>query len=92
MEKGSVNLTAMISALNQLKLGYQCGIYRGQRWRVTLSGDAGERVRKLYGECLRGGDHVSFNLYALADGWHLKPCEMPAQKVVDFVLGFVPEM
>ena len=43
---------------------------------------------KLFAEELGGADRVSFNLYFL-DGKPplLKPCEMPQDKVVDFVLG-----
>ncbi|WP_233356053.1 hypothetical protein [Henriciella aquimarina] len=50
----------------------------------------GRRV-KLYGEALGGADHVSFNLYVVAGQARLKPCEMPRQKVIDFVAGFRPD-
>ena len=42
-------------------------------------------------EELGGGDYVSLNLYRTGTGDRLKPCEMPAEKVVRFVLGLVPD-
>ncbi|EDZ45821.1 conserved hypothetical protein [Rhodobacterales bacterium Y4I] len=36
---------------------------------------------------LGGGDYISLNLYRLASGARLKPCEMPADKVIRFVLA-----
>lgn len=78
--------------LSELPSGYVRGTFLGETYGVTVSrsGD-GARV-KLYGEQLGGSDHVSFNLYRLGDGEaRLKPCEMPAEKVIAFVLGFVPD-
>ncbi len=84
------NISTFIAALNALASGYQEGLYKGERWGVTVAGKPGDGVRKLYGERLAGGDHVSFNLYTTASGPKLKPCEMPEAKVVNFVLGFEP--
>ncbi len=56
---------------------------------VERSSD-GRRV-KLYGEELGGADRVSFNLYFAGGAARLKPCEMSEEKVVAFVLGFVPD-
>ncbi len=38
-------------------------------------------------EELGGGDYVSLNLYRTSSGALLRPCEMPEEKVVRFVLG-----
>ncbi|MEO1014858.1 MAG: hypothetical protein AAFX08_06665 [Pseudomonadota bacterium] len=69
--------------------GYTKGRYRGRTYGVTVEISADGHRRKLFAEELGGGDHVSFNLYLL-DGKppQLKPCEMPTQKVIDFVEGF----
>lgn len=78
--------------LSELPLGYCEGHYDNRRYGATFSGSADGRRRKLYAEELGGNDHISFNLYFLDAGRRLlKPCEMPAQKVIDFVLGFVPD-
>lgn len=38
-------------------------------------------------EELGGDDYISLNLYLPRSGALLRPCEMPEQKVIDFVLG-----
>jgi hypothetical protein len=43
----------------------------------------------LFARALAGGDVVSFNLYRLRSGEDsLRPCEMPAEKVGAFDLGY----
>lgn len=84
-------MTAFLTALAGLPTGYSQGDYLGTRWGVTLERSSDGRRVKLYGEELGGNDHVSFNLYWAGGEPRLKPCEMPEEKVVDFVLGFGPE-
>ena len=48
----------------------------------------GGRIVKLYAHDLAGPDFVSLNLYQLASGDVLKPCEMAEAKVRAFVVGF----
>lgn len=82
---------AFFNALDQIPAGYSRGEFSGASWGVTVdrSGD-GKRI-KLYGEALGASDHVSFNLYVAGGTPRLKPCEMPAQKVIDFVLNYEPK-
>lgn len=80
-----------LSALAAIPTGYSQGAYAGERWGVSVERSADGRRVKLYGERLSGGDHVSFNLYRVGGEDRLKPCEMPAQKVMDFVLGYAPD-
>ena len=81
-----------LKRLMELPLGYSEGHYNNRRYGTTLSVSADGKRRKLYAEELGGSDHISFNLYFLDAGNPLlKPCEMPAQKVIDFVLGYAPE-
>lgn len=44
------------------------------------------RLIKLYAEELGGNDFISLNYYPTIKEGLLKPCEMPVQKVVDFIL------
>ena len=46
------------------------------------------RLIKLYAEELGGNDFISLNYYPEIKEGLLKPCEMPVQKVVNFVLEF----
>lgn len=81
--------SSFLTSLAQLPRGYSEGGYNDRRYGTTISVSAdGQRI-KLYSEELGGNDTVSFNLYVLKDGTtRLKPCEMPAAKVIDFVLGY----
>ena len=80
-----------MAALEALPMGYSQGWCDGRRWGVTIEASADARRCWLYGEALDGADHVSFNLYRLATGPALRPCEMPAATVVAFVLGYRPD-
>lgn len=70
-----------------LPLGSFEGLYNNSRYGVTRRQSADGKRGWLYAEELGGADHISLNLYRLASGAKLKPCEMPKQKVIDFVLG-----
>ena len=58
---------------------------------ITKQNYADGRSQKLVARELGGRDYISLNLYRLSSGARLKPCEMPAQKVIDFVMNLTPE-
>lgn len=70
-----------------LPLGNFDALFQGKRYGVTRTESANGKRGWLYGEELGGTDHISLNLYRLKNGVRIKPCEMPEQKVIDFVLG-----
>lgn len=72
-------------------MGYFTGRAGGKRYGVVRQAASGGRAQKLVAEELGGADYVSLNLYFLAGGARLKPCEMPEEKVVRFVLDLVPD-
>lgn len=76
-----------------LPSGYSEGVFNNARYGVTLQvSQDGKRIW-LFGEELGGLDRISFNLYHLRSGEHrLKPCEMSATKVTDFVMGYAPSL
>jgi len=78
-------MQAFLDAFDALPEGAFTGRSQGRRYVVVrqVSG----AVQKLVAEELGRSDHISLNLYRLASGARLKPCEMPEQKVLDFVLG-----
>ena len=87
-----MSFDAFLSAFDALPTGSYGGTFNGKRYRVTKSVMATGRSQKLEAEELGGNDYISFNLYRLASGASLlKPCEMPEEKVVNFVLGMVPD-
>lgn len=81
-----------LRAFDALPLGGYGGTYQDRRYRITKTQYSQARSQKLEAEELGGSDFISLNLYRLADGTALlKPCEMPQQKVVAFVLGVVAD-
>lgn len=79
-------------AFDDLPRGAYGATYDGKRYRVIKSVLVTGRSQKLEAEELGGNDYVSFNLYRLGSGEVLlKPCEMPAEKVIEFVLGVVAD-
>jgi hypothetical protein len=80
------------SALTAIPSGYGEGVYQGLRYGVTVRKSHDGKRTSLFARALPGGDVVSFNLYRLKSGEaSLRPCEMPAEKVVAFVLGYAPD-
>lgn len=77
-------------AFDALPSGGYGGTFDGRRYRVTKTQMSNGRSQKLEAEELGGNDYISFNLYRLATGEALlKPCEMPEEKVVAFVMGVI---
>jgi hypothetical protein len=73
--------------------GFFDATFRGRRYGVSNTIHAGGKSRKLYAEELGGTDFVSLNLYMPDHGDPaLRPCEMPVEKVMDFVREAVPEI
>ena len=82
---------AFLAAFYALPLGSFTGCYAGRRYRVTRSDFAKGASRKLVASELGGSDYISLNLYRLKTGTRLRPCEMPAAKVIAFVQGLKPD-
>lgn len=81
-----------LAAFDALPFGGYGATAYGVRWRVTKTQFANARSQKLVAEELGGDGYISLNLYRLASGEALlKPCEMPAEAVRDFVLSVVPD-
>ena len=83
------DMDAFLARMEAMPAGYREGRYGNRRYGVTASASADGRRRWLFAAELGGPDRVSCNLYRLADGRAaLRPCEMTAEKVIAFVLGF----
>lgn len=81
---------AFVDAFDAMPSGGYGATYAGKRYRVIKSVLVSGRSQKLEAEELGGPDYISFNLYRLASGQALlKPCEMPAEKVIEFVMNVV---
>ena len=83
-------VSSAAAGLARFPEGYCVAVYRGVTYGVTKTTSLGGRSSKLYGEELGGTDFVSLNWYLTSRGEALKPCEMPAAKVLDFLRGAEP--
>ena len=64
--------------------------YAGRTWGLTRADHAGGGTTTLYAEELGGTSVVSANVWHTSGGDVLRPCEMPAEVVVDFLRGWEP--
>ena len=79
-----MDLGDLVDALPE---GWSEVTYTGRRYGLTKITHAGGRSSSVYAEQLGGPDVVSANVYRTASGDVLKPFEMPAAKVLDFLRG-----
>ncbi len=79
-----------LTALASLPFGTFQGHAHGRAYVVTRQQVAHGRGEKLVAEALDGSDYISLNLYHLDSGPQLRPCEMPAEKVMAFVCDLTP--
>jgi hypothetical protein len=79
-----MDLGELVDALPE---GWSEVTYAGRRYGLTKITRAGGRSSSVYAEQLGGADVVSPNVYRTISGHVLKPCEMPAATVLDFLRG-----
>jgi len=84
------DLKTFLTAFHALPNGNFEAIYQGRRYGMTKTLREGKRQAWFWAEERGGTDKISFNLYFLKSGARLKPCEMPEDKVIDFVLFAKP--
>ncbi|MFN7117031.1 MAG: peptide methionine sulfoxide reductase [Saprospiraceae bacterium] len=68
--------------------GYSEVYYNNRKYGLTRTDFNEGKSLKIFAEELGGTDFISFNYYITSQDEYLKPCEMPAQKVRDFLLNF----
>ena len=57
----------------------------GKKYLVTRQDFNQGKSTKVFAKEFAGNEFISFNFYLTAKGEQLKPCEMPTQKVLDFL-------
>ena len=60
-------------------------MYNGKKYGVSKSVHNHGKSFKIFAEELGGKDFVSLNFYQTKNDNLLKPCEMPAEKVIQFL-------
>jgi len=77
--------------VDRVPLGWTEVGYAGRSWGLTRTDRAGGGTTTLYAEELGGPASVSANVWHTSGGDVLRPCEMPAQTVLEFLRGWTPE-
>jgi len=82
-----VSIKQFSQKLSSLKDGSYDVFFNSRRYLLRKETHLDSKLIKLYGEELGGNDFISLNYYPEIQGGLLKPCEMPQQKVIDFILN-----
>jgi len=81
-----MNDTEFYHKLLSLPDGANSVWYLGKRYLLRKETLLEGKLLKLYAQELGGNDIISGNYYPTMKNGMLKPCEMPDQKVIDFVV------
>ncbi|PIT92119.1 MAG: peptide methionine sulfoxide reductase [Candidatus Harrisonbacteria bacterium CG10_big_fil_rev_8_21_14_0_10_42_17] len=76
--------------IQDIPVGYSEALYCGKKYGLMREDFANSHSIKIFAKEQGGDDIISFNYYQTdADESYLRPCEMPDQKVLDFVEHFI---
>ena len=78
----------LLKKIKAIPLGYTTVMCNGKKYALTRTDFNEGRSIKVYAEELGGKDLISFNFYISEKGEKLKPCEMPTEKVMDFLNNY----
>lgn len=71
--------------------GWTLVCYQGRPYGLTRTTRAGGKSVSVLAQELGGSDLVSANIYRTTSGHLLRACEMPQQKVLNFLRGWQPQ-
>jgi hypothetical protein len=80
-----VELTELVDRVPE---GWTLVEYDGRRWGLRRTTHVGGRSVSVFAEELSGTEVVSANVFRTSTGDLLKPCEMPASIVLNFLNGW----
>lgn len=65
--------------------GFSFGLFRNKKYGISKQIYNEGKSFKIFGKDLEGNDYISLNYYCTQKQEILKPCEMPADKVIQFL-------
>lgn len=80
----------LAALLDRVPAGWTPVVWRGRRYGMRRTDAAGGGAVAVVAEELGGDDLVSTNVYRTRAGDLLRPCEMPAERVLAFLRGWRP--
>ncbi|WP_298898341.1 peptide methionine sulfoxide reductase [uncultured Psychroserpens sp.] len=72
-----------------LPKGYSEVIFQDKKYGITRTDFNKGKSIKIFAEELAGNDFISLNYYITSDKELLKPCEMPDEKVLQFLNNMI---
>ncbi|NER13659.1 peptide methionine sulfoxide reductase [Leptobacterium flavescens] len=81
---------SLLDKIEELREGYSEVFYRNKKYGLNKTVFNGGSSYKIYAEELAGNDFISLNFYITSKDHLLKPCEMPKEKVIDFLMNCSP--
>lgn len=75
----------LLPYIEQFPEGYSEGCYKGVKYGITKTIFNQHHSFKIYAKELGGTNFISLNYYITRQNELLKPCEMPEEKVIDFL-------
>ncbi|MGJ8665969.1 MAG: peptide methionine sulfoxide reductase [Patiriisocius sp.] len=75
--------------MNTIPEGFSEGMFRDRKYGITKNIFNQGKSLKIYGKELGGKDFISLNYYSTKTKNLLKPCEMPEERVIDFLKNVV---
>ena len=71
--------------IEKIPEGFTFGLFQDKKYAITKQTFNQGKSFKIYGHELQGTDFVSLNYYITKKKDLLRPCEMPKEKVIDFL-------
>lgn len=82
--------TSLAELVARVPEGWTLVLYEGRRYGLSRTTRANGKSISILARELGGPDLVSANIYTTSTGHQLHACEMPDQKVLDFLTGWQP--
>ncbi len=76
---------SLLHIIETIPEGYSTVLFEGKKYGLTKTTFTNGKSYKIYAEELQGTDFISLNYYLTTTSELLKPCEMPAEKVIRFL-------
>jgi len=80
----------VLQFIKKFSIGYSEVTFRNKKYGVSRTDYNDGKSIKIYAEELCGTDVISLNYYITTKTEILKPCEMPKEKVIDFLRNHNP--
>ncbi|WP_298754559.1 peptide methionine sulfoxide reductase [uncultured Psychroserpens sp.] len=80
---------SILKRIMLLPKGYSEVIFQDKKYGITRTDFNKGKSIKIFAEELAGNDFISLNYYITSDKELLKPCEMPDEKVLQFLNNMI---